>query len=382
MKRYYLHATLLTVLLLLLGACAGDTEQSDADRLVMRAMVGHTTAGTTATRSTDEGTWAGTETVVVEVRNAESSPYMQNRYRASADGLLTYLSGDMAFTWGTGQTELTARGWYKGDAVPTTVDGQVIALPTDQSAGIAAGDFLYAPPQTLRQPESPCPFYFWHQPALLRIGITCDRPISRLGDIISVTIGDDTHWISAAPFTAPAGGVTRYGAWDCTSGFCQTGAVGPYDDPVVPDGAQKQYVAMVVPQPVQGKRLITITLQKAGEAPQTYHYDEDSGIGTYLPGMVYTYRLWLKNEMLVNVTTADWQLSDGDKPMNVEATLWDQSAVDPMTRTNPDWWTLGSILSGTIVTSNVHWIEVTAGQSDNAYGALVSPWELCTDPND
>lgn len=358
-QTFFQSPLLLTMMAFLLVACADKEDvlrQDDSDALTFNANVGRSGI----TRGTLDGTFDGTELMAVTMRTADASDWpVVRRYVAGTSGQLTH-SADVEvnpedvdmWRWPKSADAISVKGWHTADQYRTAVDGQEFSVPTDQSAGrsvMQGYDFLFAPATTADdRTNTSVTLDMWHQLSLIRIYIESDESLYAEEVLNSVRMFG-TEWTQRATYTEPSDEAKLYGAWSTYSGTYTPETA--FSEGVKPlllshseDGKVLLFAALMVPQQTRGRQLISLDLLNI-------HYtytlpNDETESPDYLPGVVYTYDLCLK-----------------DKFVKVTADLWDEEPHTTFGGTVNPWQDLNKSATYTTVTdwirTNQHENEVT-----------------------
>lgn len=371
-KFNYLSLFLPLLAFVLLGACTDKDEALRAGDATA-AVSFHASLGQRGfTRGTLDHEFGGTEQIAVTMRanNVDSWPTVR-RYVASTTGALTH-SADVtanpddlvAWRWPDDADAIDVKGWHTADLYRTAVNGQVFSVPTDQSqrSTMQGYDFLYAPATTHVDPTAASvPVDLWHQLCLVRIYI--DSGVD-LTDAASTVRLFGTQWTQRAIYTEPTSAAKLYGAWDTYSGTFTpqtafTEGVTPLYIAQSNDGKKALFAALMIPQQTRGRQLITLTLL-GGTYTYTLPATEEAS-PDFLPGMVYTYSLRLKDNSVTftanpweaeahpNFTTTPnpwnpWEGVDENSATYVNATRWLKSDNDENIVTPNPWLPSDDIL--------------------------------------
>lgn len=242
----------------------------------------------TLTRATADGTWAENDKVAVKVGE------VVKEYTFATSG--NTLSADVPFYWqSSGETKIVS-AWYCGDGSTATGQTHAEAVPTtwsvqsdQRSDGYQQSDFLYAPAKEITFNDPTKSLAFYHQTARVVINIKNTDAATNADKITGVVIGDAGNLVLSGTYTAPSGINVTAGAWDTSSG--STGTIAPKDITGSAGGILKTYTALVIPQDMQGKEFIVVTLSDG----QVYYYTP-SGVdeANLKSGQVYTYNVTVK----------------------------------------------------------------------------------------
>lgn len=245
------------------------------------------------TRATVDGTWTGGESVAVSVDSEVRT------YTAAADGSLTSSQPHM---W-TDTNSKQVRAWYCGDGSSAADGKNGSALPTswtvatDQSGdGYAASDLLMTAPTELDY-EGPHTLTFNHCTARIEVNIrqADDLPVTSKADIASVRIGH--------------GNLATTGTYNDTDGTWTAGTadgtITPRMRTSAPDaGFAASYDALVIPQNMDGKELIEVTLTDG----QVFYYTPTDGKAQFKAGKRHSYNITVYGDRIevAVVTGGTW----------------------------------------------------------------------------
>ena len=318
LSKRILPASLSALAVLLLASCADESTPASADKLP--AEVCFTAAlGAPLTRATTSGVWETGELVAVEI-GSERKQYVVR----TADGTMSGNGEANTYYWMTPSDppkEVTA--WHLGQwngAEAAQVDMAcpgTFSVSTDQTAGTAASDFVYAPLQTISFGGNST-LKFYHQLALLTIRLDLEQ-----GHISKLLIGTDADPVAVGgDFTAPSGGNQVFGAWDTTSGAtgvvsaCRLASSGKEGYPLC-------YQCVMLPQDRQGKPFITVVLTSG----ERYTWTDTENCTKWAPGVSYSYNFRLRNGLIENVTDEEWLPEGAQGSISVVATMWDGTSL-------------------------------------------------------
>ncbi|WP_455638684.1 fimbrillin family protein [Parabacteroides sp.] len=237
------------------------------------------------TRATtdDEGSWTEGDQVAVKVGDEVKE------YSYGADETFT---SDKPFYWtGTDETK-TVSAWYPYSA-HTTENGIEWSVKSDQNAdeNYQQSDFLYAPEQDIEFNDKTKSLDFYHQTARVVINIKKAEVATKENDIKSVVIGDANNFSLWGTYTAPSGDVTA-GTWN-TSSSSAMGTIIPKDITDPTTGFLKTYTALVIPQDMDGKPFIKVTIGE-DDAAREYVYTPEEDKADLKAGNQYTYNITVK----------------------------------------------------------------------------------------
>lgn len=209
--------------------------------------------GLTVTRAnTAEGQWTAGDEVAVQVGDEVK------KYTPAADGTpVTLQAADAANPFYWQKTTETVSAWYCGTGAYNEAQPRTWSVQPDQSdGGYQQSDFLYAPATEIPFADrNSATLKFYHQTAKVIINILKAKAATDAGQIQSVVIGNNNNIALSGAYAAPSNGQTA-GTWSDRNG---TGTVIPKN--ITPaSGYLKSYAALLIPQQMQGKQFIRITL--------------------------------------------------------------------------------------------------------------------------
>ena len=327
MRKTIIYSPLLLPLMALsLAACASDDDGmangQSGDIMTMTATLGTDMGasrdGSATTRGTIDATWAGTEKLAVSMSSTtpnadpEGAPVVTDFctprcYTVNTGGKLTHTADTEsnpadteAFKWPGGASAVTFHGWHYAHEYRTEVNGVDFTVPTDQStaAKIQDADFLYAPDVTLTDKFSAANLVCWHQFCLVDVYVASAKQ-NFLTETTGITMLS-TDWVQTSRYTEPTGDGKYYGDWSSFTDENNTNLATPITPLRLEDTNEIHVRALVMPQLTSGKRLIQLTYGGV-----TYSYNLPNQHLSWMPGMKYTYRLWLGDD-LFNVTAVPW----------------------------------------------------------------------------
>ncbi|WP_052356200.1 fimbrillin family protein, partial [Bacteroides timonensis] len=295
--------------------------------------------GLTATRATTDNTWKGSEEVAVQVGE------VVKKYEVANNG---DLSSTSPFYWQS--TDINVSAWYLGtgySATPPTSTSWSWAVQPHQSKtepdnaddNYQRSDFLYAPAKSIAfnpQARADNSLTFYHQTAKVVINIVNAEAATNASAIQSVVIGHEKNLSLKGAYSIPTGNNTA-GTWTPATGTDDMGTIIAKKLTVankLADGkttALASYAALVIPQDMEGKKFIAITLSDNN----TYYYTPtQDGDADLQGGKQHTYDITVKHGYLeVGVSTSP-QWSGGSEEVTGNA-----QTVTPGTDGNGSDWT-------------------------------------------
>lgn len=322
-KRLFKSAILLA--LLCLSSCAQTDTDGTADTLLPAGKYPMTFTTSvnelSATRATTDNTWDGGEPVALKVGDETKL------YTITGSSPSSTLTSTNPFYWTSSNETKSVCGWYYGDGLSRTLK-ESYKLQENQSGtngkdGYQMSDFLYAPTQEINFADNPKSLNFYHQTARVVINIVNAEAATDAGQIRSVVLGKDINLALSGAYTAPTG-EANVGTWNTDKAVM--GTITPKD--ITSSGSKylKTYTALVIPQNMQGKKFIGITLTDG----ETYYYTPKTAEdANFESGMEYTYDVTVKYGHLeaVKVNESETWGSNGD-PIEVKSILAGFTAAD------------------------------------------------------
>lgn len=228
--------------------------------------------GLTATRATVDNTWANGDRVAVQVANEVKE------YTAATGGSLSVANGVTPFYW-QNTSSITVNAWYPYNATkPAAADLKVKANQSENNS-YQASDYLEAVAATVT----------FYNPAL-----TFKHRTAKV--VVTLTAGEGVTDLTGAAVTF----VSQIGVEN--SGTEVTPKTGTADN-----GGATSYTALVIPQQMQNKQFIKVTIG-AGDAARDYFYIPTGNNDANLEaGKQYNYTITVKKTGLqVESVTASW----------------------------------------------------------------------------
>ena len=346
MKHYRIlqAACTLSAALLLSTACTKDDAVADENALPEGKYPMTFTAamdGLTATRATTDNTWEGGEEVAVQIGSGEVK-----KYKVANNG---DLSSDAPFYWQS-IADISVTAWYYGtgyNATPPTSTSWTWAVQSDQNASNGTGyqrsDFLYAPAKSIAfkpLPGADNSLTFYHQTAKVVVNIKSAEAATDASAIQSVVIGHEKNLSLKGAYSIPTGNNTA-GTWTPATGTDDMGTIIAKKLTVankLADGettALASYAALVIPQQMNGKKFIAITLTDGNTYYYTPYYTPKSAEANLQSGQQHTYDITVKYGYLeVGVSTSPKWSGSSDEEVTGNA-----QTVTPGTDGNGSSWT-------------------------------------------
>ena len=195
------------------------------------------------------------------------------------------------------------RAWYcaDGSTSNTLPDSWSVAADQNETGkGYAASDLLFTAPVEVKF-GSTANLIFYHQTAKIIVNIKKTKGIDSADQIQSVKIGDNNLALSGT-YTAPSGTGVTTGTW----------LPGPMDKTITPFKLSQptdpskyivSYTALVIPQNMDGKRLIAIDTELG-----THYYTPKEGAAELEAGKVHTYNITIDSkEVTIEIPgSIDW----------------------------------------------------------------------------
>lgn len=320
-KRLFKSAILLA--LLCLSSCAQTDTDGTADTRLPAGKYPMTFTTSvnelSATRATTDNTWDGGEPVTLQVGDETKL------YKISGSGSSSALTSDNPFYWTSSNETKSVCGWYCGNGY-STIPLKSWEVQFDQSddTNYKGSDLLYAPAQDISFADKNKSLTFYHQTARVVINIVNAEAATDASQITDVAFGDGTNLALAGRYIAPDGTKKEtFGTWIEHGTFA---SITPKE--ITPSDSKylKTYTALVIPQNMQGKKFIGITLTDG----ETYYYTPKTAEdANFESGMEYTYDVTVKYGHLEAVKvneSSDWD-SNG-APIEVKSTAPGFSAYD------------------------------------------------------
>lgn len=234
--------------------------------------------------ATAEGSWTEGDQVAVKVGEEVKE------YSYGADKTFT---SDKPFYWTDTEETKTVSAWYPYSASTTGNDIEWSVQP-DQNAdeNYQQSDFLYAPEQNIEFKDETKSLAFYHQTARVVINIMNADVATDASQIAGVVIGDNNNLALSGIYTAPSGTDVTADTWDINSGSAM-GTIIPKDITDPTTGFLKTYTALVIPQDMDGKPFIKVTIGE-GAAAREYVYTPEEDKADLEAGNQYTYNITVK----------------------------------------------------------------------------------------
>lgn len=276
------------------------------------------------TKGTAMNFWDGGESVAVQATVDGISEV--RKYSVSANGMLTAAGGYSPFGF---SEAMTVSVWYPfSDAVPAQWSVQ-----SDQSTqdGFQASDFLYAADFQVVDGNNDVMLH--HQMAKVFISLNVSNGVS----VSDVVIGKSNIALQGT-FTAPVAG-SAYGSWK--PGIANGSIIPAGSDA---DGVIESYEAMLIPQNMDDKVLVVVTLDDGTEL----EYVPSNGAGDFSAGGNYEFELTVYEDKLVagtwndvvytseDVKPGDYFYSDGTwsdgglRQVTSEGMVWEDNKPAPV----------------------------------------------------
>lgn len=265
-----------------------------------------------ATRATPDNTWDGGETVTLQVGDE------MKLYKISGSGSSSTLTSTDPFYWTSSNETKSVCGWYCGNGY-SNIPLKSWEVQYDQSDDNYKGsDLLYAPAQDISFADENKSLTFYHQTARVVINIVNAEVATDASQIKYVVFGDNDNLALAGSYTAPdrTKGET-FGTWkidDSSSNTIIPKEITPSDSKYL-----KSYTALLIPQNMQGKKFIAITLTDE----KTYYYTpKEINDANFEAGKEYTYDVTVKYGKLDAVLVSESETWDSNgKPIKADSRL-------------------------------------------------------------
>ena len=274
-----------------LTACSDDT--NDAGRLPAGQYpitLTATVEGQTVTRATSDNTWEGTEEVALQVGGEVK------KYTVAASGALTADNNDVQY-W-TAKT-MTVQAWHSPQAYSATRPTD-FTVKADQNASSGAGfqqsDLLYTSQSITYNANTnatnPPQLTFKHLPAKVVVNLKADTQNGVTeADVqnATVTLVNQALTSGAITYDDAALAATPVSVAQAAAGNVIT----PKVNASAASGYQQTVQALLVPQQMQGKQFVKITVGSS-----TYYYVPQNDDANLEHGKQYTYNITVKKEKL------------------------------------------------------------------------------------
>ena len=279
MKQKRTKSTLLAFLLpvLLFSSCAPGEEiglSGGKYPITFTAQVD----GLTATRATSDNSWAGGEEVAIQIGSEVK------KYTAASGGNLMVASSGTPFYW-QNTSDITVSAWYPYSAEKPAADALTVKADQSNNTDYQASDYLEADKATVTF-QNPT-LAFKHRTAKVIVTLKAGGGVT---DISGATVkflnqtGVDGGGTEVTPKTVISGTAT--------------------------------YTALLIPQNLQNKKFISVTLSDGNSGSNTYYYTPTQENEANLQGgKQYTYDITVKNgslEVTTNTSSPQWTQQDGN----------------------------------------------------------------------
>ena len=211
------------------------------------------------TRSTLSNMWSGGEQVQVSINDAAAVIFT-----AASNGTLVPVS---PIYWYSATQTISARAWHPASW----------AFPVDQSNGLQAADFIFAPTVsgiTFRNANN-TPLTFYRRTAKVTVNLIAGTGINNLADATVAFYG----YTAGAPNTSDAGNGT-------ITGF-GSGWITPHN------AGGNTYAALLIPRDMTGVRFVRITLNGLN-----FFYTPAPGDANLQQSYSYTYNITVHKDRL------------------------------------------------------------------------------------
>lgn len=284
------------------GAQGGPLPAGDYPLALTAAVV----PASSATPATADDAWTGGEQVAVEAASGSATAAVKT-YTAAADGTL---SAADPLWWRSTDEQKTLRAWYCGDGSSAAGGANAATVPTawstaaDQSGaeGYPASELLFAPAVKASFGNAAVPLRFYHQTAKVVVQIKNAEYVTDAAQILSVRIGDGNLALSGS-YEAPTGAGATAGVWTPGEG---EGEIAPRRLTTVPAGYVACYEALVIPQSMDGERLVAVET-----AAGTMYYTPAAGDAQLAAGKVHSYIITVKADRLDVEVVRGGEWNDG-----------------------------------------------------------------------
>ncbi len=257
-------------------------------------------------------------------------------------GILKAAASETPFLWKAAGERKQISGWFRGDG------GNVKEIPSewavagdqdaDEGAGLRQSDFLYASPTGITYTDRfHARINFYHQTSKVLVRIRNAGALKdNAGALEGLTVGDESFPVvmRAAFEEIPS---DRYGRWTLSRRKGNLGYVKPHETAAEnPAAYLKYYEALVIPDDLDGKPLLAITL-----LGHKYYYIPKQNQARLTPGHIFIYDISISvdsTKLVVTPMVGDnlvWTW-DGDGTVTVDdersagfyaqGWIWDHSA--------------------------------------------------------
>ena len=265
-------------------------------------------------------------------------------YEASDEdgGVLKAAPSETPFLWKAAREKKQISGWFRGDG------GNLKEIPSewtvasdqnaDEGAGMRQSDFLYASPTGITYTDRfHARLNFYHQTSKVMVRIKNEGALKDNAEALEgLTVGDESFPIvmRASFEEIPS---DRYGRWTISRKKENLGYVKPHE--TVAGGSAsylKYYEALVIPDNLDGKPLLAITLRG-----HTYYYVPAQNQARLTPGHVFIYDISASEDSTKLVVTpmvgdnlvwtwdGDGTVTEDDEKsaeLFIQGWIWDRSA--------------------------------------------------------
>lgn len=241
-------------------------------------------------RSSVDGTWTNGEKVTVQAITKTGDAYNWNDavsypYEINND-IPAALTKKETHYWQRSDETKLMRAWYcaDGSTSNTLPDSWSVAADQNETGnGYAESDLLFTAPIEVKF-GSTANLIFYHQTAKIIVNIKKMEGIDSADQIQSVKIGDNNLALSGT-YTAPSGTGVTTGTW-LPGPMDKTITPFKLSQPIDPSKYIASYTALVIPQNMDGKRLIAIDTELG-----THYYTPKEGAAELEAGKVHTYNI-------------------------------------------------------------------------------------------
>ena len=241
--------------------------------------------GLTATRATTDNTWTAGDEIAIQIGSEVK------KHTAASGGNLTIASGNTPFYWQNATETKTVTAWYS--SIYSATRPTSFTVQANQSSnGYQQSDFLYTRQAITYSSGSKAALAFKHLPTKVIVNLKNGDGVTA-EEVTNATVSL-VNQATASGAIAEEGTVTQTPAGNT--------AITPHGLTAA-SGCQKSVQALLVPQQMQGKQFIKVTIG-AGTAARDYYYTPTNGTDANLEaGEQYTYTITVKKTGLeVTVT--------------------------------------------------------------------------------
>ncbi len=343
-----------------LTACSDDTDTNDAGRLPAGQYpitLTATVEGQTVTRATSDNTWEGTEEVALQVGGEVK------KYTVAAGGALTAHSDNNPFYWTSITEQKTVGAWYPHSATRPASFTVQADQNTNSGEGFQQSDLLYTSQSitynTSTNASNPPQLTFKHLPVKVVVNLKADTQNGVTeADVqnATVTLVNQALTSGAITYDDAALAAAPVSVAQAAAGNVIT----PKVSATATSGYQQTVQALLVPQQMQGKQFVKITVGSS-----IYYYVPKDNAANLEHGKQYTYNITVKKEKLEVTVSSSVSWTDEVTTGNAQAATFRITYGEGMTLATGDGGTLTDGEAGVKVLSGSNLLKViVAKQSD------------------